>query len=267
VLAGSACLCAELSLDMMARAEPPWLWAGLLAGAGLAAAVLVRRHLHRAKQPLIDPAPWSVPTFRLVMLTGTCMRGLISSMPFLLPLLFQLGFGYDPFHAGLLVLGLFAGNVGIKPITSWVLRRWGFRTVIAANAVLQAGTMLGCAAIGPWTPSVLIWALLIVSGASRSLQFTAFATLAFADVPQERMAPANTWFSVAQQFGNGVGVAAGALVLRVAGSVVGGPELAGFAWTFTALAGAMLVLAGFGLRLRPEAGAAVSGHRPATVRA
>jgi EmrB/QacA subfamily drug resistance transporter len=268
VLAGSACLCLELALDLIGRADPPFVAAGLLAVAGVVAGVVVRRHLYRARQPLIDPAPWSVPTFRMVMLMGTSMRGLIAAMPFLLPLLFQLGFGYDPFHAGLMVLGLFVGNIGMKPLTSWVLRRFGFRRVIVVNALVQAGTMLGCAAVGPWTPLVAILPLLVVSGASRSMQFTALGTLAFADVPQERMAPANTWFSVAFQLGNGVGVAVGALLLRVSGAAMGvGPSLIAFRGAFTALALLTLGLAALALRLRPDAGAAVSGHRAAAVRA
>jgi len=265
VLAGGACLCAELALDMLGEREPRFLVAGGLAALAVAAGFATVRHLYRHKAPLLDPHPWEVPTFRMTMVAGTLMRGMIAAMPFLLPLLFQLGFGYDAFHAGLIVLALFVGNIGMKPGTSWVLRRFGFRTTIAGNATVQALTMLGCAAIGPWTPLPLVAALLVVSGASRSMQFTALATLAFADVPQERMAPANTWFSVAFQLGNGMGVAVGAVLLRLAGTFVGGPTLEAFHGAFLALAAILLGLAASALRLRPEAGAAVSGHRRTAV--
>jgi MFS family permease len=265
LLAGGTCLCAELAMDMLGRLHPPYVAAGALAVAGLTAGLLVPRHLRRAKAPLIDPSPWTVPTFRAVMTTGTAMRGLIAAMPFLLPLMFQLGFGYDAFHSGALVLVLFAGNIGIKPATSAILRRLGFRTVLGANAVLQAAAMLGCALIAPGTPLPLILGLLALTGASRSMQFTALATLAFADVPQERMSPANTWFSVGFQLGNGLGVAVGALLLRIAGTIEGrGPDLAAFHLAFVALAVLMLGLAALALRLRPEDGAVVSGHRAAT---
>ncbi len=265
VLAGGACLCAELAMDLLGRDDPPYFLAAGLAVVAVAAGLLVIRHLQRARAPLIDPAPWTVSTFRAVMTTGTSMRGLISTLPFLLPLLFQLGFGYDPFHAGALVLALFLGNIGIKPATSFFLRRLGFRNVLAGNAVLQAATMLGFALVGPATPLPLLLVLLAVAGASRSTQFTALATLAFADVPQERMAPANTWFSVGFQLGNGLGVAVGALLLRAAAGLRGnGPDLAAFHVAFAALAVLMLGLAVLALRLRPEDGAAVSGHRVAT---
>jgi MFS family permease len=265
VLAGGTCLCAETAMDLLGRDDPPYLAVAALAATGLACGLLVTRHLRIARAPLIDPAPWSVPTFRAVMTTGTSMRGLISAMPFLLPLLFQLGFGYDPFHAGALVLALFLGNIGIKPATSFLLRRFGFRNVLWGNAVLQAAAMLGCALIGPSTPLPVLLVLLAIAGASRSTQFTALSTLAFADVPHERMSPANTWFSVGFQLGNGLGVAVGALLLRAAGALEGnGPNLAAFHGAFAALAVLMLGLAALALRLRPDDGAAVSGHRAAT---
>ena len=268
LLAGSACLCAEAAMDLLGRGEPPWLVIIVLAAVGVVSGIAVARHLRRHDQPLIHPAPWAAPTFRTVMTTGTTMRGLIAAVPFLLPLLFQLGFGYDPFQAGAMVLALFLGNIGIKPATSWILRRFGFRNVLVANALLQASTMLGCALIGPATPLGAILALLVVSGASRSTQFTALATLAFADVSQERMAPANTWFSVAFQIGNGMGVAVGALLLRLAGALEGGgPDLGAFHGTFAALAMLMLGLAAAALWLRPDDGAAVSGHRLSAAKA
>ena len=262
VLAGAACLCAELALDMLGRERPNFALSGLLIVVGVASGVGAARHLLRAAMPLIDPAPWRVPTFRMVMLMGTAMRGLISTLPFLLPLLFQLGFGYDAFHAGSLVLALFLGNIGIKPATSFVLRRFGFRSVLVGNAALQAAAMLALAVVGPGTPLVGTVVLLAVAGASRSMQFTALGTLAFADVPQERMAPANTWFSVSFQLGTGLGVAVGALLLQVAGGVLGGgPDLGAFHVALAVLGMMMLGLAGVALRLERDAGAAVSGQR------
>ncbi|MDP9095753.1 MAG: MFS transporter [Pseudomonadota bacterium] len=262
LLAGAACLCAELSMDLLGRDRPAWSTVGLLIIVGGASGIGAARHLVRSATPLIDPAPWGVSTFRMVMGVGTAMRGLISTLPFLLPLLFQLGFGYDPFHAGALVLALFLGNIGIKPATSFVLRQFGFRRVMVGNAVLQAATMFGFAVIGLGTPLVGILTLLALAGASRSLQFTALGTLAFADVSQAQMAPANTWLSVAYQAGNGIGVGFGALVLQVAGGVLGGgPDLAAFHAAFAGLGVLMLVLGGAALTLADDAGAGVSGHR------
>jgi len=261
-LAAAWCLCATLALDLVGGGGASWAGAAALAAGAGAAAPLLWRHLRRHAHPLIDPAPFKVPTFRMAMLAGSVMRTLIGAMPFLLPLLFQLGFGMDPFRAGLLVLALFAGNLGIKPLTSAVLRRYGFRTVLVGNGLAQAATMLGFAAVTPAVPVGAVVALLALSGASRSLQFTALNTLAFADVPQPWMAPANTWFSVAFQLSLGVGVAVGAVALRLAGAAagVGTPGLAEFHAAFAAVALCMACAALAGLRLPADAGLVVTGQ-------
>ena len=261
-LAAAWCLCATLALDLVGEGGASWTGAAVLAAGGGAVAPLFWRHLHRHAQPLIDPAPFKVPTFRLTMLTGSAMRTLIGAMPFLLPLLFQLGFGMDPFHAGLLVLTLFAGNLGIKPLTSPILRRCGFRAVLVGNGLLQAATMAAFATVTPATPLGAVVALLALSGASRSLQFTALNTLAFADVPEPWMAPANTWFSVAFQLSLGLGVAIGAVVLRLASAMAGldVPSLTEFHAAFAALALCMAWAALAGLRVAADAGSAVTGR-------
>ena len=137
-------------------------------------------------------------------------------MPFLLPLLFQIGFGLNAFDAGLLVLAVFAGNLVMKPFTSAVLYRFRFRTTLVVNGLLNAATIFACALLTPQTPTWLILGLLFVSGLTRSMQFTALNTLAFSEVPQPQMNGANTLFNVSQQMGSGLGIAIGALALRLA---------------------------------------------------
>ncbi len=254
---------ATIALDLLGREQTPWSAIAALTLIALAAAAALWRHSTRHPHPLLDPAPFRTPTFQIVMTTGTTIRVLISTMPFLLPLLFQLGFGMDPFHAGLLVLALFAGNIGIKPLTTPIIRRWGFRTAMLANGLLQAATMLGCTLLTPTTPTIAIVLLLALSGASRSLQFTALGTLAFADVPQPAMTPANTLFSVAFQLATGLGVAVGAVALRTAAATHAGtglPTMADFDTAFVLLALLTVAASLTALRLTPDAGAAVSGR-------
>jgi len=193
---------------------------------------------------------------------GTGMRTLIGTMPFLLPLMFQLGYGRSAVQAGLLVLVLFAGNLGIKPFTTPILRRLGFRTVLVGNGLVQAAAMACFALLPAGAPLPLVLALLVVAGASRSLQFTALNTLAFADVPQPAMAPANTWFSVAFQLSIGIGVAVGAVALRVA-SLAAGVAQPGLPQFHAALAVVALAMAGMALTalgLARDAGAAVTAR-------
>lgn len=260
-LGATLLLCATGALDLLGRGSVPWLIVALLSAAACAAGLLLGHHVRRHPHPLLDPAPMRVATFRMVMVNGTGMRVLISAIPFLLPLLFQLGFGLDPFQAGLLVLALFVGNIGMKPLTSPILRRWGFRIVLVCNGLVQAATMLACVALTPATPIAAIVALLVISGASRSLQFTALGTLAFADVPEPAMASANTLFSVAFQLALGLGVALGAVTLRAAGYSLGdgeAPSIGAFHGAFGILGALMAVSALAGLRLAGDAGSVIS---------
>jgi MFS family permease len=189
----------------------------LLLAASLAIGVLAVRHMLRAKHPLLDLMAYRVPTFMIAVRGGIAFRAAIAALPFLLPLLFQLVFGLDPLDSGLLLLALFAGNLGMKPATSAVLNRLGFKTVLLANGGIAIATMLGCSLLTPATSWALIVPLLFVSGLARSMQFTALNTLAFADVPQPQMSGANTLFSMMNQMGSGLGIAAGAVSLRLGG--------------------------------------------------
>ena len=157
---------------------------------------------------------------------------------------------------------LFAGNVGMKPMTSWVLRRFGFRTVLLGNGLLQAGTMAAFAVLPASAPLPLVVALLVLCGASRSLQFTALNALAFADMPQPLMGAANTMFSALFQFSVGMGVAVGAVALRVSGAVGEPATLAAFHGAFAIVAGLMVLTSLSGLLVARDAAAVVAGRAP-----
>jgi predicted MFS family arabinose efflux permease len=200
--------------------------------------------------------PFETPSFKFALLGGSAMRVFISTMPFMLPLLFQLGFGLDPFHSGLLVLTLFIGNIGIKPLTSPILRRWTFRSVMVTNGLIQAVAMAACATLTPNVPDTVIIPILVVAGASRSLQFTALNTLAFAEVPKEWTSMANTMFSLAFQFSIGMGVAIGAVALRATGT----SGLAAFHGAFAGIAVMMALASLTGLSIARDAASVVAGR-------
>ncbi len=255
-LGAAACLLLTLALDTLGTAEGAGTRPALLglAAVGLGAGFVW--HLRRAAAPLIGLMPFGVPSFRVTLLGGSAMRVMISTMPFLLPLLFQLGFGMDPFRAGLMVLTLFAGNIGIKPLTTPILRRCSFRAVLLWNGLFQAVLMAGCATLSPAVPLAAIVPLLVLAGASRSLQFTALNTLAFAEVPEPWMGTANTLFSLAFQFSVGMGVAVGAVALRATGET----GLPAFHGAFAAVAVLMAASSLSALLLAHDAGSVVAGR-------
>jgi hypothetical protein len=177
-----------------------------------------RRH----PTPLLDLDALRIPSFSVSILGGSLFRVAISVVPFLLPLMFQIGFGLDAFHSGLLVIAVFVGNLAIKPATTGILRRFGFRTVLLCNGLITAAAIAACALIQPTTPLPITIGILLIGGAARSMQLTAISTIAFADVPQQRMSGANTLFNMLQQISLGMGIAAGVVELRAARFWAGG---------------------------------------------
>jgi EmrB/QacA subfamily drug resistance transporter len=185
--------------------------AGVAGGMLTAAAIW---HLGRTEHPLLDLRAFRIETFRVTHAGGSLFRLTISAVPFLLPLFFQDALGWSPVQAGAVVLALFVGNLVIKPATTPMLTRWGFRTVLIWSTAGAVITMLLSAFIAELTPLALVVALLVVSGMTRSIGFTAYNTIAFADVPSDEMTGANTLASTVQQIAAGLGVAVGAVALR-----------------------------------------------------
>jgi EmrB/QacA subfamily drug resistance transporter len=225
------------------------------------------RHARYHRAPLIEFGALRVFGFAATVRGGSLIRIAISSAPFLLPLMFQLGFHRSPVEAGSLLLVLFAGNLGIKPFTTPLMRRFGFRTVLLVNGSLLAATFFGFALLEPQTPPWLELPLLLLAGMTRSTQFTAMNTLAFAEVPPAGITSANTLFNLGQQVTFGLGVAAGAILLRVGHGLLepshAAVSVADFRFAFAG-AGLICLLGVIDfLRLDGRAGAAVSGHRAA----
>jgi len=273
------------------EAPPPLDWAGVLltcAGLGLltyaahlvslsappaaqtaaffaVSAVLLAgavRHLRRAPHPLLNLRTLSVQTFRVSQLGGTLYYFVVGAMPFLLPLMFQEQFGWSPVKSGAVTAFVFAGNVGIKPTTTPLIRRFGFRPVLIVSTV---GTALIVAALGftsAATPVALIALLSLASGVTRSTGFTVYTTVGLADMVPELMRDANTLAATSLQLGAGLSVAGAAVGLRIGDAVTGGGQ-AGYTVAFCLMALVAAGCAAGALRLDPAAGNAARRARAA----
>ncbi|EIW5941487.1 MFS transporter [Klebsiella pneumoniae] len=242
----------------------PQIWATLaLAALGFGCLLYSIRHFRRAAAPMVRLDALQVPTFRVTMYGGSLFRASISAVPFLLPLLFQVGFGMDPFHSGLLVLAVFVGNLTIKPATTPLIRWLGFRRLLLINGALNVCSLLACALLTPQTPVWAIMLILYLGGVFRSIQFTGVSTLAFADVPAAQMSDANTLFSTASQLAVGLGITLGAIGIRL-GEQVGDwlhlTELPGISFRLSFVFIALICLVGMidSLHLAKTAGSSVS---------
>ncbi len=216
VLTGLASFSLMYCLEAIGRGRIEWYVVAPLLCAGLGAAAYAVRHALQAVHPLLDLAPFRVPSFAVTVGGGVLFRAAISAVPFLLPLMFQLAFGLSSLDSGLLLLAVFAGNLGMKPATSMVLDRLGFRRTLIWNGALAIATIFACGLLTAATPAAVIAAVLFLSGLTRSMEFTTINALSFSDLDQARMSGANTLFSMLQQMGNALGVAGAAIMLRAA---------------------------------------------------
>ncbi|NWK80052.1 MFS transporter [Aquitalea sp. LB_tupeE] len=211
----------------------------------LAAAILLAslwRHCRRSHAPLLDLSILRIRTYRTTIVGGSLLRAAINTTPFLLPLMFQLGMGMDAFRAGLLLLILFAGNLGMKVLTSRTLRRFGFRLTLLISGLALVVLTLLIAAFGPETSWPWMVLVLLLSGMARSMTFTTLSTLAFVDVPPAQMSHANTLFNMLLRMAYGLGIAIGAIGLRLAESWL--PQagvLTHYHFAFAVLAGLTLL--------------------------
>lgn len=236
----------------------------LLILAGLALGFGAVRYMRRAAHPVIDLAAMNTHTFAVANMAGSLARVAIAASPFLIPLLFQEAFGMNAFQAGLFLLAYMLGNLGMKLVTTPILKRFGFRQVLVFNSAISGLSIMALALIAPGIPFAVCAVMLFISGASRSMEFTSLQTLTFADVPDELRTGANAFAAMVQQLGFSLGVALGAVTLSVSMALRHGQTLniTDFRWAFliAGLIGLTPVLSF--MRLAHDAGAEVSGHRP-----
>lgn len=249
---GSGIAAALIALENIRVSGTDW---GLVAGCGVAAVLLLAGAVWRlltAAAPLVQLRVLRVHTLRITVVAGSLYRLVITAVPFLLPLQFQLEFGWTPLAAGAMVAALFAGNLTIKPATTPLMRRFGIRTVLLVNGLASVACFGLLALLQPGLPVAVMAVILYLSGALRSIGFTAYNSLAFSDVDGEELTHANTLNASVQELAAGLGVAVAALLLS---------QLTSYPVTYLVL-GALLALTLVAtVRLPRRAGAHVTGHR------
>ena len=169
-------------------------------------------HALRVPFPLLRLSLFRVRTFRIAVLGGFITRLGIGGMPFLLPLLYQIGLGFPAWQSGLLMMPAVAAAMVMKLLSTYLLRRFGYRQVLTVNTVLIACTISAYALVGPGTPLVIIVLIGLSMGLFNSLQFSSMNTMAYADTEETDAAMASTIASTLQQMSLSFGLACGSLV-------------------------------------------------------
>ncbi len=240
---------------------PSWTGATAL-GLGLLAAVLYALHARRHSAPLLDFSLMRIPTFMVSVVGGSLFRIGVGAMPFLLPLMLQLGFGMSAVQSGAITFANAAGAIVMKPAATTALRRFGFRDTLLVNGILSALSLGVCAAFRPAWPLAGIYLVLLGGGLCRSLQFTAYNTVAYGDIAPARMSAATSLYATLQQVSLTLGVTAGAAALSAAMAMASHarPALGDFSFAFLTVAGVALLGAPVSLFMSRTAGAELSGQ-------
>jgi EmrB/QacA subfamily drug resistance transporter len=263
LLSGLGLAAAIFGFTTLARSLFPPAVAPALTIGGAVLLGLYVVHAQRTSHPILDLKLLRIDTFRQSVLGGNLFRIGVGAIPFLLPLLLQVGFGLDAFQTGLLTFAAAIGAISMKLAAPRLLRWFGYRNVLIFNTLVGSAFIAVNALFTPATPHWLMFAVFVAGGFFRSLQFTSVNSLAYADVPEAEISRASTLSNVAQQLSLSTGVAVAALVLEAAqgfrshGVLTADDIGAAFLVISAISASAVLVH----LRLAPEAGQALSGYR------
>jgi EmrB/QacA subfamily drug resistance transporter len=248
---------------LVSLASPPAVPTAVFAVASAGALAGAIWHLRRTRHPLLNLQTLRVHTFRVSQFGGSLYWLVVGATPFLLPLLWQTQFGWSPVKSGAVAAFIFVGNIGIKPATTPLINRFGFRPLLVASTLVMAAVMAALGFTTAATPLPVIALLTLISGITRSAALTVYNTIGFADMPAGLMRDANTLLATTSQLAAGLAVAFATVALR-AGRLIPGAATGTGAYTvaFCVLAVISLVAAGEALRLRPEAGDAARAERP-----
>ncbi|NII53761.1 DHA2 family efflux MFS transporter permease subunit [Luteibacter sp. SG786] len=263
VLSGASLSCLVFGLEMASHGATSLYGSTGLVVTGLVTGALYVWHARRVENPILDLSLMRFTTFRLSVVAGSLTRITAGGMPFLLPLMMQLGFGLSAAHSGVVTFVSALGAMLMKATASPVLRKWGFRNTMVWNGVLSMICVALCAAFRPDWPLWTIYTVLLLSGFFQSLQFSAYNTVAYADVPSERFSAATSFYSTFQQLmlSLGICVAAASLHASVAWHGHESSQLTDFSVAFLVITLVSLIAAPVCALFPRNAGAEMSGHR------
>jgi len=261
VLSGLGLLGLISGLSLIGRGMAPYWTIAVVIGLSAAMLAAYARHADGNEDAILDLKLLRIPTFFSGVVGGLIFRVGIGAMPFLLPLLLQLGFGLTPFQSGSLTFATAAGALLMKFSASTALRWFGFRRTLIVNGLISGAFLAACALFTPSTPHWMILLTLLTGGFFRSLEFTALNAISYADIDPPLMSRATSFASVSQQMSGAVGVAVAAICIQIIQFSFGDATLMtrdlSLAFVMVAIISSLAVLVFF--RLAPDAGAAVSG--------
>jgi MFS family permease len=183
----------------------------------MACALLAAYGIHSARtiHPLLRLGLFRIRTFRASVSGSFFTRLGLGGMPFLLPLLYQLGFGFTPVQSGLLIMPQAFAAMSLKLTMPRLLRAFGYRRVLICNTLALGLMILLLMTLSAATPIWLVIGMLFTFGFLQSLQYTSMNTLAYSDIDEEQASSASTIASTVQQMSLSFAVAIASLTAEL----------------------------------------------------
>ena len=261
LLCGSGLGLLQFGMENVGHAIVPRPLALGLTLLGVAMLLVYVPHSRRRADAAMDLTLFKLRTFRISTLSGGLSRIGVNTVPFMLPLLFQIGFGLSPVQSGSLTFVASVGTLLVRPISAWLMRQFGYRTLLSVNGVICTVMIASFSLVQPWTPHWLVFLMVLLFGIVRSTQFMTTNTLTYADMPASKLSRATSLGGVIQQLTVSFGVSIAAALLGLIAGPGRLPDVADFHYAFLIVALITLVSAPGFLWLQPEDGSDVSGFR------
>ncbi|WP_338723155.1 MFS transporter [Devosia sp. XK-2] len=251
-------------LSVISLPALPIIYGYMTLAVGATAALLYLLHARKTKYPLLDPRLFRHKLFRSSITGGSLFRIGVGAMPFLLPLMLQLGFGLNPFQSGAITFISAIGAIISKFMVEKIFARFGFPRVLGFAAVLGGVLLAAQGLFTADTPPALMMAILLAGGVLRSIFFTGSNAIGYADISDEEASQATAIVAVAQQLSVAFGVAVAGAILEVTSTLSGGHlTLLNFQIAFFTVGGLSALAGLVYFRLPHDAGNNVSGHKAA----
>ncbi len=250
--------------EMTSRTGEAWL-AAVLIVTGVVFGVAYLRYARTRTAPIMDFSLMRVRTFRTSVIAGSLTRITQGAQPFLIPLMLQLGFGYSAAAAGRISIATALGSLTMKAFQGPILRRVGFRSGLIVFGLIGTLGYGSCALLRPDWPVPVIFGIMYLSGFFMSFQFTSYNTIAYDEIPHERMSAATSFYTTFQQLMLSLGICVGALALHASIHLNGRQhaQLSDFSVAFVVVAVISLAATYWNMTFSKTAGAEISGHRQA----
>jgi len=268
LLSGASLACLLFGFETFSRGVGNASTAVALIAVGLVSGLAYLFYAQRLSRttPILDFTLLRIPTFRVSMVAGSLSRITQGAQPFLLPLMMQLSFGMSAAQSGLLTFATAAGSVLMKAAAGPILHRFGFRATLIWNGLFSSLLYAVCAAFRQNWPHWALFAVLTVCGFSMSLQFTAYNTVAYDDIPSQRTAAANSLYTTFQQLMLSFGICTGALALTMSKTIANHPHatVGDFSAAFLVVTAISLIAAPICLGYPRDAGVVMAGRQITT---